>query len=36
MGVGYTSQDGKVRLNVGGASTGKDWGVNAGFSYTWN
>jgi autotransporter adhesin len=36
MGLGYTSQDQRVRANVSGTTTGDSWGIGAGISFTLN
>jgi len=36
MGVGYTSPTGRVRLNLAGTTDGTNWGIGAGFGFTFN
>jgi trimeric autotransporter adhesin len=36
FGAGYTSENGRVRLNLSGASAGGNWGVGAGLGITLN
>jgi len=36
MGLGYTSENGRVRLNLAATTDGSHWGGNAGVSFTFN
>ncbi|MDF2811576.1 MAG: hemagglutinin family protein [Microvirga sp.] len=36
VGAGYTSENGRMRSNLSGATAGGDWGIGAGLSFTLN
>lgn len=36
LGMGYTSEDGRIRSNISATTSGGHWGAGAGLSYTFN
>ncbi len=36
LGIGYTSEDGRLRSNLSATTAGGDWGIGAGLSFTFN